>query len=466
MSLNALAPTLIPDGRYPHAAAGGWIHPGTQVRSRFSGGGAVLAFLIGLGSRLNVQVIGFLPLSELGILLAAPFLLPALTSRRTTQVCRTAMILAGVWFVSQLLTDLALGTRFDLAARGAARVIVLLAMIPFFSWYMATHRVEKIVWITLGSIPSGILSTFFLKSGVQAAREQVYGDAMLNWETHWSFLGNAAIALVALALYRRRRLLSYLVVASLGAAQVALGSRASGAGAVAAVGLSIAYNAVSSGRLRFPRVSLRVAFILGLASVVTMTAIYQAYQFAASNGYLGDRAYAKFTIQSQYKYGLLLGGRPDAVPGVLAIIESPLMGYGSWPLDEQGFYLKGCELTGTRPSPLFYKVGYPKIPSHSHVIGAWVEGGVLASLFWFYVIYVAGRSVVTPLFNEPRLRLWASVAAVALTWHVLFSPISGRLRTAMFMSVFLLERRQAQLASLGLMPGVQLPAPRRFPNVA
>jgi len=437
---EAMSPSGLPD----------WSPAVQQFRRRvgLTAGGAAFAFMLGLGSRLNVQLIGFLPLSELAILLFAPFLAPQLTSRRTLEPCKTALGLALVWLLSQVITDLAIGTRWDLAARGAARVIVLLVMIPFFSWYFRDHVVPKIAWITVGSIPSGILSAYVLRSGVHEGRELVYGEAIINWETHWAFIGNAAIALVALAFYKRRRLLGYATVAAMGAIQMALGSRAAGAGAVAAVALTIGYNTVAGGRLRFPRISLRVVAIVGIAAILAVTAIYQAYSYAAWNGYLGERAFAKISNQSRYKYGLLLGGRPDTVPGILAIIASPIVGYGSWPLDEKGFYHQACELTQSRADPNFYKTGYPKIPAHSHVLAAWVEGGVFASFFWFYVIYVVSRAAVTPLYHESRLRLWATIGAVALTWHVMFSPISGRLRTAMYLAVYLLERRNAQVASL------------------
>ncbi len=428
------------------------------AEGRFGFGAAIIAFLLGLGSRLNVQIVGFLPLSELAILLLAPLLLPQLMSRRTTAVCKVALALALVSFVAQVSTDFVLLTRLDLAARGAARLTVMIVMIPFFTWYMATHTVQKIVAITIGSIPSQILSAYVLRSGVLEGREMTHGSASITWETHWAFLANAAIGLVAIALYKNWRTLSYVAVAMLGAGQIAMGSRAAGAAPIAAAGLTAAYNAVASRRMRVPKVSMRVLLTLAVATAISCFVIYEGYRYAATHDYLGQRARTKFETQTKNRFGLLLGGRAEAVAGAIAIYESPFAGYGSWPVDSEGFYYKACELMDKWADPNYYRKGYPLIPSHSHMIGAWVEGGIFASVFWWYVLYVSARSVVAPLLNEQRLRLWVSITAIALSWHILFSPISGRLRTAMCLSVFLLERRSALLAGADVRARVPTPA--------
>jgi hypothetical protein len=433
---------------------------------KISSQAALAAFLLGLGSQLNVKFIGFLPLSELVILLFAPLMLPSLTSQKTTQPVKTAIVFASIWLVAQVSTDLFLQTRFDLAARGAARVIVLLAMIPFFSWFLSTHIVEKIVWITFGAIPSQILSAYVLRSGVHEGRELVYGRAEITWETHWAFVGNCVVFLSALLFYHRSRITSYLTALFWGAVQTYLGSRSAGAAPIAAVGLTLAYNFFSSRRTLFARVSLTKILGIASASLIGIGIIYQTYQYTASEGLLGREAQVKYEAQARHKFGLLIGGRSPVIAGLLAISESPLIGYGSWPLDTQGFYLKACELAEQRPDPSFYKKGYPQIPTHSHVLGNWVEGGLLAALFWFYVLYVCATAVVVPLYHENRLRLWTDIAAVLLAWHVMFSPIHGRMNFAMTITVFLVERRNAKLAAVENVQRRSLSNVQSFPRVA
>jgi hypothetical protein len=428
---------------------------------------AVLAaFLLGIGSRLNVQVIGFLPLSELAILLLAPFILPTLTSQKTIKPVKTAVIFATIWLITQVATDLLLQTRFDLAARGAARVIVLLAMIPFFSWFLSTHLVAKIAWITFGAIPGQVLSAYVLRSGTHEARERIYGHVELTWQTHWVLVGNCLVFLSALLIYHRSRIASYLTGVFWGALQIYMGSRSAGAVPLAAVGLTAAYNFFTNRRVLFARVSLTKLLGISVASVIAIGIIYQTYQYTASEGLLGREAQAKYEVQARHKFGLLIGGRTPIIGGLIAISESPLFGYGSWPLDKQRFYLRACELADERPEMSFYKIGYPLIPTHSHVVGSWVEGGLLAALFWFYVLYVCIRTLITPLYHENRLRLWASVAAVLLVWDVLFSPIHGRMNFAMTITVFLLERRSAKLAADEQVRQRSLPKVRLFPRVA
>ncbi len=433
---------------------------------KISSQAALAAFLLGMGSRLSIQVIGFLPLSELAILLMAPFMLPSLTSQKTTQPVKTAIVFAAIWLVAQVSTDLFLQTRFDLAARGAARVIVLLAMIPFFSWFLSNHIVEKIVWITFGAIPGQVLSAYVLRSGVHEGRDLAYGRAEITWETHWAFVGNCLVFLTALLIYHRSRITSYLAALFWGALQIYLGSRSQGAAPIAAVGLTAAYNFFTSRRVLFARVSLMKILGISVASLIGIGLIYQTYKYTASEGLLGREAQVKYEAQARHKFGLLVGGRSPVIAGLLAISESPLIGYGSWPLDTQEFYLKACELADQRPDPSFYKKGYPQIPTHSHVVGNWVEGGLLAALFWFYVLYVCATAVLVPLYHENRLRLWTDIAAVLLAWHVMFSPIGSRMNTAMTVTVFLLERRNAKLAAVEKVRQRSLPSVQSFPRVA
>ena len=54
---------------------------------------------------------------------------------------------------------------------------------------------------------------------------------------------------------------------------------------------------------------------------------------------------------------------------------------------------------------------------------AWVEGGVLASLFWFYMLMLIVRCIVrlteTP---HPLGPFYSRYLFISLTWDILFSP--------------------------------------------
>jgi hypothetical protein len=70
-----------------------------------------------------------------------------------------------------------------------------------------------------------------------------------------------------------------------------------------------------------------------------------------------------------------------------------------------------------------------------------VEGGLLGSFFWFYILWIAGRALYLPIRDEKRLRFWVVSSVIPLIWAIFFSPISARLETsfllgAIFCQVF------------------------------
>jgi O-antigen ligase len=181
---------------------------------------------------------------------------------------------------------------------------------------------------------------------------------------------------------------------------------------------------------------LIMALILGGAAAV---AVANTYGWAARTNLLGDRARAKYEAQAGSRFGLLLGGRAEFVSGVIAVVDSPIIGFGSWPLDTRGYYTRMCEAMNVKPDPRFYKSGYPVIPTHSHLLQAWVENGLGGGIFWAYVLFFVVRQLYRPMVHESELRLWATNAAIAAMWAILFSPISDRLNMAFTLAMFARE---------------------------
>jgi hypothetical protein len=75
----------------------------------------------------------------------------------------------------------------------------------------------------------------------------------------------------------------------------------------------------------------------------------------------------------------------------VAISDSPLIGYGSWPMDARlvNLYYQSMEETGQ------FSPGEQRgaiFTAHSQVLQGWVEGGLLGALFWFFYGYGLVRS--------------------------------------------------------------------------
>ncbi len=217
---------------------------------------------------------------------------------------------------------------------------------------------------------------------------------------------------------------------------VALGSRAMAImAAITALATFISNASAHSAPSPFRVGVLIRGSILGLP---LLAAGYYAMIFTVDAHILPEEVEARMDTQLNSRYGLIVASRPGIVAAMYAISRRPLTGYGSTGSDpyvtdyydelaaagfgEESYYqiLKDKQLEGESAA----------LPSHSHLLGAWVEGGVLASLVWFAVlslaIYVLSRVVLWRR-NEAPLFIFISLTTV---WDILFSPGPHRMDMA------------------------------------
>jgi len=98
-------------------------------------------------------------------------------------------------------------------------------------------------------------------------------------------------------------------------------------------------------------------------------------------------------MQAHGEYGLIVGGRSEILVSAQAIMDSPILGHGSWAKNEE----YAAMLNYLRESMGYVAQGKHEsglIPTHSHIFGAWVEAGILGAVFWLWILTVA--HLVTP----------------------------------------------------------------------
>lgn len=391
------------------------------------------AFLLGLGTRLQVQIIGYMPFTEIFLLLAFPFFLPRIQSSGAMRRTAWCVPLLLIWLTSLVASDLYRHTQWSLSARGIARIVIFLVAIPYFTWFLRRNCYDKVLWWTIGTLPSFALSAYIFRGGVHEGRAMVYGDADIKYDTHWGGVLGIAIVIFCLLMYHRSRILCYLANIALGFFHIANSMRSTGAYTILSVVITAALNLMRGRQRRavqVRRIAVWKLVVVGLAVAGVSQGILAWYSESARLGHFGERARTKFESQIRNKFGLLAGGRPEFVGGLLAISESPIIGYGSWPLDHDRVFARACEIMEVKLSPQYYSTGYPLIPTHSHILGAWVESGILGILFWLYILWIATRAIYFPIRDEARLRFWIVSSCLPLIWAIFFSPISARLETS------------------------------------
>jgi hypothetical protein len=373
---------------------------------------AALALCAPLLLWAEISLVGRLLITELILLAALPFLLLQRGRMLSAPMPRTFLVLALLWLLAQVVTDLYRGTPFVDYSRGWAKIAFTTT--NFMAIYLLVYGSrQRLILFALG-IVFGVYLTFLLNPS-ELARSQP-----------WKFaIGPATITLASvLVIWRpiaRAYLLPGLAIAVLAAVSLYVGAR-SLAGVTIVTAIYIMLQQVLARRASVPvRFSPWRSLLFLLFGLAVTSAFVNLYEVVATQGVLGDLAREKFDRQSSGTFGILLGGRTEIFVSSRAIMDSPLLGHGSWAKDPQYSELL-LEL-----EDLGYDINYQAseselIPTHSHLFGAWVEAGIVGAVVWSWVLFLALR-VMSNLFlvREPLAPLITFIGFL-LIWDVLFSP--------------------------------------------
>jgi len=406
----------------------------TGVRTRTSE--AVDFGVVGLAL---LGVVGSFPLSRGSAVYAAePLLLLAsfMTLRYRAPAFRqrdtSVILLLGVTLLAvQIATDVFRSSAPEDFLRGWARTGFFLAALCAFTVLLTTRQR---VLVTVFAFSCGqMISALALTT----AQEQT---------DIWKFgIGGPATicALALLGLLEARRRWFVLSLAALSVFDVYMGSRSLGLFSAAAAATLLA--TAPHDRYRLPRRGALVR--LGIAGVIALVCVGYAYTWAAASGRLGAAAETKYENQSGGSAGILLGARPELLATLYAIRASPVIGYGSWPLDRKGFNARAKLALTRRGYVLLPGPVSDRIPIHSHLFGAWVEAGLLGAAFWLAVLVVAVRALITVL-RRPFSSLTPLVAfgTYALAWDIFFSPFGAerRVTTALLIATLLFAQNETR----------------------
>lgn len=392
---------LPPPGRMSSLRAG--------VRRQLAGRDAldIWAFTLPAVSFLGFTIIGRLFLTEILLLALLPWLWRA---RDRPVPPRWFLVLWAGWLLSQIVTDVLVGSALRDYARGWAGIVFTLTNFAGILILVSTPTRARL--FALGLAVAGLLAFVFVPQPFAASDPWKWGLAL-----------PVGLAMAAGLSGRAGARLPWLTVAAFvafGSLNLLLGYRTLGGVSLLAAGYLSLCAVV--GRRRSADFQSGLHAVLGLAFVAAASlAVVGLYSMAASQGLLGQEAQAKYLHQAG-AFGAILGGRPELLASTQAILDSPVLGHGSWAKDP-----KYAELLVKRQKALGYGVtpeyvGADLIPTHSYLFGAWVWAGFLGAVFWFTV----GGVVIWLLANLYPLQVEVApllvLSAMLLLWDIAFSP--------------------------------------------
>ena len=387
-----------------------------------------MALIIGLLASFYVNVGGQLYISEILLILLAP----VLWWQRGRLLLRNAdirkiMVLGALWFIGQAVTDLIRQTVVADLARGLAGIIVLL--ISFSSVFLLIgNNLRRIKIFTFGYALSSLLALLVQPSPYFSAYPWEFG------------FGGPVILLTFLLIiglsggqFTRMRRWIWLILA-VGGLSFLLNARSLGGIVIlSGIVLLLRTSLVTSRWLARPRP--QNLFITGLLIAGFGWALLEGYAYSAERGLLGQAAKDKFEMQSNGSVaGLILGGRVEILASSRAILNSPIIGYGSWAKDPQyrlfiyqlvnlGYQVNTDQLDS-------YVNSADLIPAHSHLTQAWVWAGILGAIFWAWILLYVGKVLLRANKEPNELYLLVIYFGIAAVWDILFSPFGSIMRLA------------------------------------
>lgn len=367
----------------------------------------VLAIALPAVSFLQITIIGRLVVTEILLLAALPWLWRASDRPRLP---RWFIAVWAGWLLSQVVTDMVVGSAFTDFARGWAGIVFTLTNFAGILFIVSTPMRARL--FAIGLALGGFAAFLFAPDPLVAIDPWKWGLAVP--------VGLVVVAGVSGRTGDRLPWLSMAGLVAFGGLNMLLGYRSLGGVSLLAAGYLALYTVVSRRPSAAHQSTLRA--VLGLAFVAAAgLAVLGVYSVAASQGWLGPDARAKYVNQAG-PFGTILGGRPEALVSTQAIVDSPVLGHGSWAKDP--YYAK---LLAERQKALGYEVtpeyvGTDLIPTHSHLLGAWVWAGFLGAVFWFAVAAVAIWLLANLYSLQVEVAPLLVFSAILLLWDIAFSP--------------------------------------------
>lgn len=421
----------------------------------------LLLFLIGLFTSTEVRIVGAVGISELVLLLVAPFVFISTIGTLRKDGFMPYLYMTFIVMAGCLISAYANKTPTTSLMKGFAEVYSLFAVV------VCLHRLLRddflaIRWLVLGGALSSMLCIFiFQKGSVRQFGDDalISADAMaatIGYAVFWANITRSCLYVPIEGWYLKMKKWYFFVASIVVICSAMFLSGASGRSSTLCAGITAILLMVGSPqrkRLDFLRRHLIMLGAVLLAFGIGYKAIYREM---ATSGMLGEEAQNKYMRQTKRGSGiisLLMGGRAEFFAGGYACLQKPLLGYGSWAVDTDGVYgefLRQYGVEGEYENYILesyrqYSNGGMAhlIPGHSCIIQFWLWFGIMGLIFWIYILLLLKNVLFKWLAIYPPWYGYLACVVPLFLWNVFFSPFGGRIGIATLITVCLFIRAVA-----------------------
>jgi len=380
-------------------------------------------FVFGAAGLYSYNLIGALPGNEVLLLALLPVLLLAKGGRAFESQYLRFYLVTGGWLLGTLISDRYNAIPMFNSSKGIARVVFFVLDFMALAIFL-NRKTRRIVIFALS------LAFVLIGSSLEFS-----GDFSIQWKFGVSQGLSILVLLGSSYLYAKQKYrLCLLISVVLAGLNLNYGFRSQlGVHFVSAVLIMPLF--AQSTRRPGTQSPMRILLLLTLA----LGAAYAAnasIKYAARHNFFEESLNQKFLGQSEGDYGVLVGGRPETLVAIQAILDRPIIGHGSFPFEMKYVQMK---------QDIQYEHGYsdsdaaeetdaPVIPTHSHLTLAWVEGGIFGGICWIYILILTIRGALRLTSLRPPLAPLYSYLLISFLWDILYSPFGSvnRIRAAFY----------------------------------
>ena len=413
-------------------------------------------FLFGLGSQL--QIIASLSFTELFVFLVAPFIFLKEKEYMRRNGMMTFFWLSMLVVVGCVVACIVNHTEPVFVLRGMAVTCLLPCTIVVGHW-MLRRDMGGFKWMLIGTAISSVLCTFIFQQSVEvttlaggvAGKSAV--DAIISGPIYWVGRLSAILGAIPKGWYLQCPILVSVGIPFFMAGFSMLTTTSGRSVALGAIG-TVAILLIGGKKRETIRRRLCNKFGLWCCvAIVGIFCMHTMYRVSATQGWLGEDALKKYEQQSRGETGimsLLLGGRMESFCGLIACIDKPIVGFGPWAIDNDGYIAEFLEKYGTyEDASNYYKqmewnLAHGRtqhmIHCHAYITEFWLWYGIFGLIFWLYVIFVLIRYLKQDCWAVPQWFMWIAASIPGYFWGILFSPWSNRIGGVVFIVACLMVR--------------------------
>lgn len=365
-----------------------------------------LAFVCGVASNYKFNLVGEIYAAEILLLLISPFVffLGRGGSLFGRSVFRFFLAFAVLALIGYMLSDLYRGTESSQYVRGWGRLGIFISDLIALSILAENHK-RNLWWYALGMGIGGIL--FMVSEGMPLS--------------HWKFGYGVPITytVVCLSFLLPARLASLAIVA-LSILSIGLDFRSLG-GETLSVAIVLWVRSSRPGQTK-----LRLRHILSLIGVTVLGGFILVMALTATQK--GTEIH-----RDESNAGRLAGIKV----GLIAIQESPLIGWGSWTVNEKFAQMETNEYKGVVEEHGGEAIAGSLFSPHSQILQVWVEGGLLAAMFCIYYGYqlILSMKYILLVRSIDAYTAIFFLALIGALWDLFLSPFLGYTRMSVAYAV-------------------------------